>query len=259
MTARLYWYPEPDGLVRVVDLGRAWRDLADGDAEDSVTDRSADGQRVVTAFTSWRRRRALVEYLDDPAVIREVQAVGVHLRRNGVIGLAEDDGCTWGGFARAAPEQGEDTIRIEDNLWESWSTVDLDVGDVVVVQGASPRGVWEECTISSINAAKRKIVLAEPLRYSYADEPYVLVRDARFWPWLRLEDRALQAPILRSDHRITWSLELALEEPPSRVARAAERGTRYRGPTGSTLVGEAYDADLDVELDAATTSATVRL
>lgn len=259
MTARIYWYPDPDGLVRELDLGRPWSELADADGEDSVSARSADGQRVVTAYTSWRRRRALIEYLDDAATIRELQAIGVHLRRNGVIALAEDAACTWGGFARDTLVQGATTVRIEDNLWEAWSTEDLDVGDVVVIQGASPRGVWEESTIATISGNKRKITLATALRYDYSEEPYVFVRDARFWPYLRLEDRSLTTPILRSSNRLTWSLDLNLEEPPSRIARAADRGTRYRGTTGSTITGDVYDADLDVDLELSSTSATVRL
>lgn len=257
MSGLIYWYPEADGLLHVVDLGRSWRDLADADAEDSVVATTADGKRVVTTFTSWRRRRALAEYLDDAAVIRDLQAIGVHLRRNGVIGVAEEAGCAWGGFAREAPEQGGTTLRIEDNLWEDWSTPDLDVGDAVIVQGASPRGRWEECTIATINAAKRRITLAEPLRFDYRDEPFVFVRDARFWPWLRLTDAALQTPILRSDHRLTWSLDLALEEPPSRVANASDRGTRYRGTSGSPRAASAYDADVeDLDLERSTTTAS---
>jgi hypothetical protein len=245
VTAHLYWYPEDDGLVRSIDLGLGWRELITGDGADLVAARSADGQRIVTTFTSMRQVKALVEYVTDAAVVRELYAIANHLRRNGVIGLAEEDGATWGGFAREAPEQGETVIKIEDNLWEGWSTADLAVGDTVVIQGASPGGKWEEAVLSAINASRRKITLSSGLRFDYSTEPYVLVRDSRFWPFLRLKDGAMGTPPIRTDHRITWALDLDLEEPPSRIARAAERGTRFRGTSGDPLGEESYGADLD--------------
>ncbi len=256
MTAQLYWYPTPESLLRVVDLGLGWRELVEGDPADSVSARSADGQRVLTTFTSMRTLRTLVEYLTSVSVVRECQAIGNHLRRNGVIGLAEEDGATWGGFAKSAPARGDTIVRIEENLWDAWSTADLDVGDVVVVQGASPRGVWEEAVVSAISANKRKVTLSAGLLFDYSEEPYVLIRDRRFWPFVRLQDGALNTPILRTDHRITWALELQLEEPPSRLARAATQGLRYRGTTATD--GElAYDSDLDVDLELATATTTV--
>jgi hypothetical protein len=258
VTAHLYWYPEDDGLVRALDLGIGWRELVAADGGDLVAARSADGQRIVTTFTTMRRVRGLVEYVTDAAVVRELYAIGNHLTRNGVIGLAEEDGATWGGFARSAPEQGETVLKIEDNLWEGWSTADLAIGDTVIIQGASPGGKWEEAVLADINGPKRKITLSSGLRYDYSTEPYVFIRDARFWPFLRLQDGALQTAPIRTDHRITWALELELEEPPSRLARAAERGTRFRGTSGAPLGQESYGEDYDAGDAVAGATTTVR-
>lgn len=252
MSARLYWYPEPDGLLVAIDLGRSWSELAEADSSDLSTARSADGQRVITTYGHMRTVRALCEYLTGYDTIRELSILGVHLQRNGVVALAEDDGATWGGFAREAPQRGATAIRVSRLLWSAWSTIDLGAGDVVVVQGASGR--WEEAEVSSVSA--ERVVIASPgLRFDYQDEPWVLVRDRRFWPFLRMQDGALQTPILRSDHRITWALELQLEEPPSRLARAAESEESYRGTTA--IGGPAYDGDVDVDVERATTSATI--
>lgn len=230
MTAQLYWYPEDNEPLRTLDLGRAWRELTRVMTRDQVNAQAADGGRTMATFTSMFACSARAEYLTDAGVVRELQAIEDHLQRNGLVGLAEEDGRTWGGFARTPPSAGATEVKIAENLWSTWSTVETDVGDTVIVQGASPRGRWEEAVIASINAAKLKITFASGLRYDYSDEPYVLVRDAAFWPLLRLQTGALNRPVLTTDHRITWRAALDLEEPPNRVAKAAGRAEPFRGP-----------------------------
>jgi hypothetical protein len=246
VSAQIYWYPETDGPLRILDLIRDWRELTHADPADFVSARNADGQRILTTYLSMRTVRAAIEYVDDRAVVRELQAIEGHLRRNGTIGIAERDGSAWGGFATELPEQGATEVRITENLWAAWgSAADLDAGDTIIVQGPSPVGRWEECVIASVSANRRRITLAEGLRYDYSAGDWCLVRDSRFWPIVRSQDAAINTPILRTDHRITWALDLQLEEPPHRIARAAELNEPYRGTTGPILSGASYEIEED--------------
>lgn len=234
-TARIYYYPEEDARLREVDLGRLWSELADGDPADLAIARSGDGARVVTTFGSSRTVRVLMEYLNDYDVVQELQAVANHLRRNGVIAVAEVGTATWGGFAKQPPERGDTVIKIEENLWALWSLEDIDVGDVVVVRGGGLDGRWEEVTITAINAAKKRIEITPALRFDYSQEPWVLVHDRRFWPYLRASDSQLGAPIISNDHRITWNFEVQLEEARANMAA----GVDAEGPFTSTSTGGA--------------------
>jgi hypothetical protein len=247
VSAQIYWYPETDGPLRVVDLGRGWRDLIEGDPADVVSARNADGQRVLTTYMSMRVVRAACEYIDDREALTECQAIGNHLRRNGVIGIAEDAGHTWGGFANVLPVQGATEVTITENLWADWGTGGPNPGDTIVVQGPSPSGRWEECVVLSTANNRRKITLASGLRYDYSDGAFALVRDARFWPILRLQDAALNLPILKSDRRITWSLDLQLEEPPHRLTTTAETAEPFRGPDPASPLRAGYDAEIPAD------------
>jgi hypothetical protein len=244
VTARIYWYPEDTGPLRELDLGRYWSELVEADAADNATARTADGQRVMTTYSSARSCRVLLEFLsaiDSPSVVRELYAIQNHLRRNGVIAIAEEEGRTWGGYARTLLARGSTEIPIVRNLWGLWDTPDLAAGDEVVIYGGGLEGKWEKATVQSITSSKRKIVLTSGLRYDYQDQPWVHVRDARFWPYVRLADDAVNAPILTTDHRITYNLEMRLEEHGAMLADGSSAEGQYQGTVG---VGIRYVAEL---------------
>lgn len=246
MTARIYWYPEEGGPLRELDLGRYWSELTEADASDNATARTADGQRVMSTYSSSRSCRVLLEYLsaiDSPSVVRELYAIQNHLRRNGTIALAEEEARTWGGYARTLLVRGATDVPIISNLWALWDTPDLTAGDEVVIYGGGSGGKWEKATVQSITSSKRKIVLTSGLRYDYQDQPWVHVRDARFWPYLRLADEAVNAPILTTDHRITYNLEARLEEHGAMLVSGSTQEGQYRGTSGGSGLG--YAAALD--------------
>ena len=244
MTARIYWYPEPNGPLRELDLGRYWTELLEGDPADMATSRTSDGQRTMTTYAAARTVRARLRDLsaiDSPTVVRELWALANHLRRNGVIAIAEDDACTWGGFARTPLARGDTVIPIASNLWGLWETPDIGAGDEVIIYGGSTEGRWERQTIDSITSSKRSVTLSSGLRYDYQSEPWVHVRDARFWPHVRLADDAVGGPVLTTDHRVTYDLELRLEEHVAMLANGVSAEGQYRGTTG---VGLQYAAEL---------------
>lgn len=234
MAGRIYWYPNNDALLRTLTMDRAWRELVAANARLASVAQSADGTRVQTSFSALRRLRAQAEYLQNLAVIRELEAINLHLDRNKWIGLAEDDGCTWGGYARTPPALGDTSIRIDVQLWSEWSTPTLAAGSTVVVQGASPRGQWEEVLVSSVSGTTVTFG-SSPLRQDYTDEPYVLVRDARFWPFLRKQTAALGDVSITTDRRVSFRLDWQLEEHIGKIAGNATRTDVFRG--GSFTVG----------------------
>lgn len=230
MSARLFWYPTPGGALRMLNLGRPWSELIDEEATSSAPQRTVSGRRSLTVWSSWTKVRALCEYLPDGDVVRELQAIVNALKvRGAVIGLAEEADCTWGGFLRGRPSAGKLTLEIEENMWQDWpGTPSLTAGDVVVVQGPSPKFLRERAVVASRSG--RQITLAAPgLLNDYSEEEYVFVHDARFWPWLELQDGALNGQVLQTAHRITWTLDLQLQEPVSRIVNGAEQGGSHRG------------------------------
>lgn len=234
MAGRIYWYPSNDASLRTIVMDRAWRELVTANARSSTLARAGDGTRVQTSFAAARRLRAQAEYLMSLSVIREIEAVNLHLDRNKWIAIAEDDGCTWGGYARTPPAMGDASIRIDSQLWASWSTTTLGAGSTVVVQGASPKGLWEEVVVSSVSGTTVNFA-SSPLRFDYSDEPYVLVRDARFWPYLRKQDGAIGDVSLTTDRRISWRLDWQLEEHTAKIASNATRTDPFRGATGTGI------------------------
>lgn len=228
-TARIYWYPDPDGYLEETDLGRRWSEHVAGQSADLAMSRTGEGGRVITTFGSWRRARFAMEYIDDADLVHDLYAVVDHLRRNNTIAIAEEGAATWGGFATRTLQRGDNEVKIAENLWSEWSPPMIAAGDEIVIRGGSAGAKWETCKILSIGANQKKVTLDRALRYSYEDQPWVLVHDRRFWPFLRFTDQALTSNPLQTDHRITWDLDLELEEDPAAMAALAAAPMVYAG------------------------------
>jgi hypothetical protein len=245
VSAHIYWYAPGDrSPLRDLDLGRALSELIEYEVRRSTVLESLSGRRTQQNHVGMMQVRVNAEYLNalrSPSVIRELQAIIGHLKRNGTIALAEDDECAWGGFLQTLPRRGELTLRLRENLWDDWGTPSLTAGGSVIVQGPGPEMLREEVVITA-RTGKTITLDTGGLLHDYSEQAWVFVRDARFWPYLRLSAAQLNSDILQTQHRITYTLDGTFEEPPNKLEKAYADGTAYRSST-ATAGGAQYDVD----------------
>lgn len=227
--AAIWYYPGPGAGLKKIDLGRPLSDLQDQPVRDEAVSQSISGSRTKIVWASWHLVPVSMALFADQSVVRELDALINHLQRGGSCTLAEDDGYPFAAFLATAPERGATTLYYTENLYSEYGTYTPTAGDVLVVQGPGPEYLREEVVLSGVSG--RAISIASPgLRFDYSAESWIHVRPKGFWPILRLQEGATNRAHLRHERRITYTLDLALEEPPNALDLAAAHAREpYQG------------------------------
>lgn len=220
-TPYIYWYPDSAGTLETIDLGalsdlRIVHDRARVDAQ-GVTGRivSQDyGGRTLVGIT--REVIAATE----TALIRDLTALEVHLRRGGLVGFALRQDKAWAAWSTATIQRGATSARHSGNgFYEPSAT--LASGDEVVIRSANPERAEEIVTVSAVSSLSA--TFSETPRFTYLRTP-ILLRHRDYYPVLRLDPASLDRPMLTHQQRIVWSLNLDLVEDPEALDALSVRG-----------------------------------
>lgn len=227
MGAHLYYYPFEGAALRDLDLGRGWTSLEPTPADNAVVETGLDRSQTLLRWASWTRLHATCElspYTAPTGLLAELQLLSRHLLAGGIVALAEEDDCNFGGYLTRGAGPGTTTFRVDRNLWRLWQpgNSDLGTGDQVVIRGPAHRGLEEELTVASRTGYTVETTAGCLL--DYRSDGWAFLRDARFWPYLRLEASARQQQILSTGgQRILYELDLRLEEAVDLYESAAPR------------------------------------
>lgn len=229
MGAIFYWYPGPGAALKTVDIGRPLSNIAEREVRREHTTDSFTGTRSRVVYDAYSQVQVTIELFTDASIIRELEAIENHLKSGGTIALAEESGANFGGYLIAPPARGATTITAFSNQWGAWGTATGGAGDVLVLQSPAPEYKREKLAMAS-RSGLTATFSAPGVRYDYTDAPWVFVRDARFWPYLRLQAGAMNQQLIFTDRRVSWTIEMALEEVPSRIEAGSFQS--YDNPWG---------------------------
>lgn len=213
MTAAIYYYPASTDTLETIDLLSDLSDVRPTPIWDQEVSRSFTGREYTLIFGFRHRIEVILSRFSSEALARDLYSLETHLLGGGLCGVTESQPKAWAGFARSPNqlERGVTKIRTRGNVFYNRSAA-LAADDPVVVQAGPPLYEVEHHTVSSVDATGRVITLSDGLRYDLSDAAWVLLRHRGFWPVMRIPADARTEPILTHDHRITYTLELVLEE-----------------------------------------------
>lgn len=212
MSASIWFHPRGGRTIEEIDLGCSFTDVDEFPVVSEAVAQSMSGRRTRVVFSgTWGCDYEISLMRPDYDVIRKLEALQSHLVNGGLCTLAEDNSRTLGGFVLDEPGPQSTELRWYANLWGSYGGFTAGNGDVLVLRGPSPEAVREEVEVASSGVSTSATLSAAPLN-TWRGYPWVFVRNKGFWPVLRL--RTGVRKILTTNHRVTWRLQLQMEEPP---------------------------------------------
>ena len=211
MTAKIWYYPDPAGAVVEIDIGEGLSDLQKNGAVVQSASESVSGA-VYTNQTSARSMvRVINERFTSYALARQLETLENHLRRGGVIAVAEESSKAFAGYLNfPLPSSGATSFSLQGTPWPFAGVITLAGGNEFVLQSPSPKYLRELGLLTSHGAGNTMTVPATV--YDYSAEPWVLFRTRGFWPLLRLPVGQRNQKMLTHDHRISWTFDVQLEE-----------------------------------------------
>jgi len=245
--AAIYYYPHGEGGLRVIDLGEPLSDVQE--SLEYVSEGAAQGDLGISRITWGMRTRVRFsqERFTSRTRAQELRSLQTHLSKGLPVSIAADSAKTWAAFAsNFTLAAGHRTIVTNGNLFYTYASVlDLAAGDVVVFRGGNPEANWEEWAVDSYTSSTAKIALGSGnnTRYDYKQGP-VLIRHQWFWPVMYLPLEAVNQPIVTSDRRYTWTMDMTLVEAPSDYAAIFNEtgGSGFEGFAGEGA-GTAEDSN----------------
>jgi hypothetical protein len=219
--AAFFFYPEPGAALSTIDLGRRATAIEEWEVRDQEVSRAMSGATSRIVYTAYNRVNVQIDLFGDFNKVVQLETFVNYMRSGGYCSFTEDTAACYAGFATIRPKHGASNVFTHQNLFSDFGDTYAGAsGDYIVVQSPSPRMIRETVRISS--AAARNFGLANTLRRDFTNESWVLIKDRRFWPWLRLEPGTLNGPIVSpNQHRVTWNIELEFYEPADVVDRLA--------------------------------------
>lgn len=212
MSASIWFHPRGGREIVEIDLGCFFTDVDEFPIRSEAVAQSMSGRRTRVVFSgTWGCDYEVSRMRPDYDVIRKLEALQSHLVGGGLCTLAEDNTRTLGGFVLDEPGPASTELRWYANLWGSYGGFSPGNGDVLVLRGPGPEAIREEVEVASSGVPTSATLSAAPLN-TWRGYPWVFVRNKGFWPVLRLRTGTKQ--ILTTEHRVTWRLQLPLEEPP---------------------------------------------
>ena len=216
----IYYYPTSGfgAKLEIIDLGEVLSDLQMTPVRNSIDAMSYQGRFFRTNLNGRMQIRVLLERFTDRALVRKLYSLQAHLERGGLIGVTEHQHKSWAAYV--LPGQGvagATTVETGGNVFYNQSAAMEDL-DEIVFQSSNPetKREWTRVSGDTINT-ETTLRLESALLYNYQQDP-VLVRWHGFWPIMRLPANQLGRPIVTHDHRISYTLDLTLEEDVGAIA-----------------------------------------
>ncbi len=225
MARRLYYYPNGDGRLVTIDLPRVSQLHELAAERERVSRRRGDGGVTVAWGQSRRRVRVVAERgfygpaSADAAVLRQLEHLEDHLTRGGLVGFSADSDKTYASWGSAAYSTRSYIHVATGNGFSAWEgSAVLASGDEVIVESVQPQGYRSRHAITSWTAG---LVTLSGSTIPQ-DMIGVMVRYRDFYPALRLPDDQLNKPILSTENRLVYTLDVELEVAPEIVAAGFE-------------------------------------
>ena len=241
----IYYYPDPAGTLEIIDFAEPLSDLQISEIREVSDSWSRAGSFYRATGASRLQIRIILENFTSASLVRQLESLSAHLEIGGTIGFALDPDKAWASFrtpAYSSPIRGASGLITTGNQWSAWSaSASLATSDVVSISEPSPAGRRELCQISGPVASTATTVAftGEPLRYTYESD-VVLVRSRDFYPALIMPQSEVGGAILETNHRISYTLDLTLEEDWGTLVAMGELGAQLRDANGLPSSGGSY-------------------
>ena len=219
----IYWYPDPAGSVETLTFLENLSDLQVKPLREVYDSVTLSGGLYRSHAASRQQVRIVLENFVSEDFYLKLQSLSAHLERGGSIGFSLDHDKTWGAFLSSAftAERGDTQLGLQvilttsgamsPNYFRPWSSgVTLSSDDYVCINNANPEGFREYKNVTSLSSTSYTLTLDDGLLYTYGSRP-VLIRWRDFWPALKLRGD-MTTPILTTNHRMSYTLDLTLEE-----------------------------------------------
>lgn len=212
----IYYYPDPKGSLVTIDLVdvseveyHQERNRTDSERLDFGI-RSADfgGRHRVRIVRA--RFAGLTQAGED--LRAQLETLEAHLKSGQPIGFSEDDDKSFAAYMNRKSPVGNTILKtLGTSFYNSAATVAA--GDYVTIQTANPDAIVEHARVSSLSASGRVVTLASGVVHSYqSGGRKTLVRWRGFWPVLKLPEGAINDPIITTDRRMNYTLDMTLVE-----------------------------------------------
>ncbi len=212
----IYW--PYGGIQRVqIDMTEPISDVQQRPTRRVEDSMSLNGHRVRSNLTAGLQIRITDERFTDRGKWQELSGLINHLEQGYLCGFAVDFNNAYG-MVLESMTVGSATIRVDATNWfQAWTappggvTKQPVAGDEIVIETGAWKGCREYFTIEStaIVGTSREIVLDRPVNYRFTE---AIVRHADFWPYLQLPKSGVGGALLTHDHRISYTLDLPLDE-----------------------------------------------
>lgn len=213
MSARAFWYPSPHS-IQYTDIGIALSDLQELEQRDEYVEDAASGRRLSLQFWGNRAVDIKCEMIASRSVAGELETLQNHIRSRRIVAIAEEENAVLAGLGTSSlPMPGNTSVSFVSQF-NAFGNPTVADGDRFIITGGPSSYLREEVTAISWDG--HSLSLSSPIMYDYSDEPYIFVRDKRFHPFLRL--RSAGKPMVYHDRRVTWTLDLPMEEVPTAPA-----------------------------------------
>ncbi|MFZ9975331.1 MAG: hypothetical protein ACO3GM_00840 [Candidatus Limnocylindrus sp.] len=234
--AAIWYYPNSTRSaggalsIQEIDLGEPFGALEAEPIQVGALAKARGGARSLVIHQNSLRVRLFIDRVTDPDLVAALHTFESHMRRGGVIAVANNAAKAWAGYATSPPVKGDTVIRTSGNPWGalSGSTQQVAAGDQVWISSPSPESFRDVGVVDSAAfAAVDRITLASALAYSPALTP-ILVRHRDFYPALTMLDPNQDEPVVQMvANGRGVSVDVDLVEALPTLARAARQGANY--------------------------------
>ena len=218
-----YFYPQPGAPLVKLDLGVKVTSVVDWEVRDMDVSRAISGALSKVIYTAYNRVSIRIDLLTNATKIAQLETFLNYMRSGGYCSFAEDTAGCFAAFSANKPTIGFTSVTIVKNLFDDSDYGSYSLGSYVVLQGPSP--TMKKVVAPVSGASGRTINLNNPVVRDLSTEDWILVRDKRFWPWLRLDPASYNdVSINPNQGRVSWSITLEFFEPPDVIDRIVNSG-----------------------------------
>lgn len=228
MSAKFYFYPDDTGGLTAITLAKPLTELHEKRVPQRVTAKRGDGSAAVASWLSDTRVRIVLERGLSAGNVRDLKAMEDHLHRGGAVGFAREHTKAWAAYG-SSTYRGYTYISTGGQAFANWEASGaLASGDEIVIESAPPEAGIEMHAISSVSATTGQVNLSSETILRSLSGP-ILVRHRDFYPALRLPDDQLDKPLVTTERRLSWTLDVELEVIPDIIAIGYEQSTGVIG------------------------------
>jgi hypothetical protein len=200
--SRFYYYPDSDGELQKVQLGFFASECHPKVFRNVSQVRAGLGSVYNTVHGGGRTVKIMLEFGEGETLVRQMQALEVHLKSGKPCSFAFDDTQTFCAALETEPVRGTSNL---DQLTTSFYAYESDAlpaaGDVLVVQSPLPEFLSEAVTVATASASR--ITTNAALKFTYTGSP-VIIRHEQFHPYLVLAAGEHDKDLLTSNHGTDW-------------------------------------------------------